>query len=200
MKHYAFFSLLTQAPGFALMALSLTQISLNGPFTYLRFGPVVSHAWSAFVFGFTYTVSSEALMFLPIPIRSLYAVALMVAGIHLYDSLWGLGSVFSGNGGYPVVPLISLIATMVLLVWLDSRNTYLKARRVALIPLFATIVLIGAMAFTGFYAEMSLYNAGVGVDPNVGNIWWMLSKFSGLMVFPLLTRSGRESKEVRWQL
>ena len=90
------------------------------------------------------------------------------------------------------------MGSIILLIWLDFRTIYLQLNKSAFIPLTIMIVCIGVMAYTGFFHEMNLYSVGLAPDPNVGNWWWMLSKAAGLMVFPLLTRRGREFRGVRW--
>ena len=200
-KHYRLLELLFMSPGIALMFISIIQTSIDGNwFTHLRFGPVVLHSWTAIILGLSYLLSCEALIFLPLVLRNLYAVALVVTGIHLYDVVWGLGSTLSGNGGSPVVPLMGLVGSVILLIWLDFRTMYLQLNRSALIPLAIMVICIGAMAYTGFFHEMSLYSVGLASDPNIGNWWWMISKAAGLIIFPLMTRQGHENREIRWWL
>lgn len=187
------------SPGIALMIVFFNQIRVDGScFTYLEFGPVVLHAWTAWVLGFSYFFSCELLIFLPLVLRNLYAAAFVVAGIHLYDTVWGFGSVLSGNGGFPIVPLMGLVGSIILMIWLDFRTMYLQLNKTAFIPLTIMIVCIGVMAYTGFFHEMNLYSVGLAPDPNVGNWWWMISKVAGFSVFPLLARGGNEVREVRW--
>lgn len=199
MKAYKFlnFTLVKIVP-IIILIIALSQMFIDGTvFTYLKVGPMIFHALTALALCYAYCIGCERLKFLPIPSRQIYSASLVVAGIHFYDFFWGIGSLLSLKKGFPWGAAVSLFIASLLLVFLDKQNIFLKITNETWS--FFTVMLISFcfMALTGFYTKMSLYDLGMGSDPNVDNFWWILSKFSGLIVIPVSTWTGEESKEVR---
>ena len=180
--------------------ISMRQMWVNGTvFTYIKFGTLL-HALTAIALCTAYVIGCNRLNFLPVPARQIYAMSLVVTGIHLYDVSWGVSSLISRGGPFSWVSLFSLFIASLLLIFLDRQNLFLEPTKLTWMFFIIMIISLGAMSLTGFYSRMTLYDVGIGPDPNVDNRWWVLSKFSGFLVMPFSTHRGYESKEIRWTL
>lgn len=180
------------APLSVVMLVALTTVPDYS--TYVRFGPVVFHAFTLLILILAYFIATIRLQNLAVPWRELCACAMIVLGIHLYDTLWGLASVVARGSGFPWIPLISLAATGGVVLWLDSRLVFFKATRWSLLFLAAGVCAFAAMVLTGWYAQMTIYETVGGADPS--NLLWLVGKLAVIIGAVFLTDYQPETKVI----
>lgn len=186
-------------PPLMISSIAVRQMYVAGNlFTYLKFGTVSFHALTAMALCTAYIIGCTRLNFLPIPIRQIYSMSLVATGIHFYDVFWAIISLVSRRGAFSWGSLVSLFIASLLLIFLDGQNIFLETTKLTWVFFTIMTISLSAMALTGFYSKMTLYEIGIGSDPNIDNYWWILSKFSGFLVMPFSTLRKHEAKEIRW--
>lgn len=115
--------------------------------------------------------------------RSIVCLAISILNIQLYDFMWSIFSQASRGSGFSFGALISVIVLIALLQQFHNKHGVFRfantwtPRRIAFMILIATFVLsFKGLIDTNFFNAMSLYDAGLGPDPNVGNIYWLFGK------------------------
>lgn len=169
----------------AMVVLSLWTIVTNGLYSYIYlpgWSRAIIHSVSLLSLLLSFLVTYLLLGHIHPLARSIMAGSFSVLSIHLYDFWWSTIKWVLLGYGFRIFPLIFVGAVGVLLERLDNKHgIFLFVRN--RIYLFCGVLLIisivfGGMAMSGFYEDMSLYDQHLGPDPNIGNIWWLLSKIT----------------------
>jgi hypothetical protein len=179
----------------------LIVCAISEPFnftSYLHVGPIVLHSATLVLIIGSYALGAGMLEGLAVPSRELSATCLTLVGIHLYDVMWGLGSFVARGSGFPLIPLISLVASSALLLWFESKYVFLRWSWWGAVALAVGVVCFGCMVYSGWYQAFTLYEAGGGADPH--NFVWALGKFMVLLAVPLFVEVRGETRVIRMDL
>ena len=191
---------LTWAP-LAVIAYAVYMMAANGSvYTYIVLPPIAAfHAWTAAVMMVAYMVAVRRLSYLPVPLRHLYAEALVIWGLQFYESTYAAFAWATGHK-YSLLPFAGLFLMTAVIITLDRKNIFFQLR-----PEFALLVTVLFACYTllyvqGFFDAVILYESPLGgPDPNM-NPLWLVSKVAGFMALPFATMRGPEVREVRWLL
>jgi len=112
--------------------------------------------------------------------RTIITMVFTIFSIHLYDFMWSLQSQKQRGYGISWVALISIVITLILIERFDNKHGMLNktTNRFMLVGslMFVWYLCFGMMYYSRFWKIMALYDLGLGPDPNIGNIWWLLGK------------------------
>lgn len=197
-RYYNILDYLLSLPFAYVLTLGIFTIIAQGPYSYINLIFTSFHAWTGVVIVCSYGYTLNRLKFIPIPLRQIYSFSLVVAGMHLYDSIY---SIFSLANGYSwsIFPIVSLIFTIILILFLETKNMFLEFRPLMLISLTILVWCFILLSQNGFFEAVRIYETVGGPDPNMNPIW-LISKVAGFMVFPFATASGPLVREIRWLL
>jgi hypothetical protein len=176
---------------------SLYHVVVDGIYGYIYLPGIdvaIIHSWSLFcILGF-FWVTYYMLSYLMPLLRMIAALSLTIFSIQAYDFLWSAFSQAVRGVGFSWGALIASFILLVLLERMDNKHNFISVPR-----LFTTkhlFLLIGvAILFlsfkglvdTGFFLAMTLYEQGLGPDPNIGNFYWFVGKtFCFYIVIPLV--------------
>lgn len=116
-------------------------------------------------------------------VRAIVTLSFTIFSIHLYDFIWSSFSYVIRGFGFSWPALLAIIIVFILLERLDNKHGFIEMKEFWTTRGLARIILYGVfiLTFKGlidtkFYQSMSLYEQGLGPDPNVGNIYWLIGK------------------------
>jgi len=175
--HY--FCLFTPIVG---MLYALGLVASNGIYGYVYFPGFTSpliHSWSLFcVLGVFWVVYAITSYLYPL-VRMIVALSFMVFSIQSYDFLWSAFSQAARGEGYSWPALVACAVLLVLLERMDNRHCFAKPPSFPTSRFLICILGIGVLLLSfkglvdsGFYQAMTLYEHGLGPDPNVGSFLW----------------------------
>ncbi len=176
-----------------LVFYSLGTMLFSGVYSYIYppgGGYAVIHSLSLFSLSLSFLVYYLMLGHLYPLVRSIVCLTITVWSIHTYDFFWSLFGQAIGGTGFSWGALVIALLMVGLIERFDNKHGIIKfastwtGRRLSMLILYSIFILsFQGLVGSGFYQGMALYTAGMGPDPNVGNIYWLMSKF---MVFWLI--------------
>ena len=174
--------ILCDAPGIGAMFIGLVFVGINGLYSYVNLFGVHFHAASLVTLGLVFLLATINLRMLTPPMRMTMACLITVLGIHVYDVLWGLVSMIYRDSPLPLGGILAA-GIAVFILWRLNRNprfiNYVFFSFFIYLDIcILALVLLGQQ---GYFQAMTLYDAGLGSDPNM-NILWLISKMFGLAV------------------
>ena len=183
MKREAIFDILfNDVPWICAVFFGIYHIVMYGLFSYVNLFGVHFHAASLFTIGTVYLLVVNHLRGLAVWWRPAVASLFIALGIHVYDVLWGLVSMLFRTSPLPLGGFLGAGLAALILWRLDRRLHFVNVRYSRLLAYaslcFAVLIMLGN---GGYFQEMTLYDAGLGADPNV-NVWWLVSKVCGLWI------------------
>jgi len=145
------------------------------------------HASTMLCLCIAWLVTYRKLNALSVHFKVAVALAFTVLSIHFYDFVW---SVFSylvrGHGLNFYAALFSTVCINIIL-YVNRKYNFLKIKSLSLSDLIHNIFIwLGFFAFfvllstTNFWSAMTLSDLALGSDPNYGNIYWLMTKITGL--------------------
>lgn len=180
-----------------LLPLSVITLSLvimtNNPYGCIQIGGRgVIHAISAIGLGTSFIFIYNRLAYLYPLVRSIITLCFTVLSIHLYDFMWSLNKHIQLGYGFRLIPLLSVIVVGVLLERFDNKHGMLDITRTqimkSVICFFIFVFAFFMMGTGGFYRSMELYELGLGSDPHVGSVGWVLGKLTVFWILIPLTQ------------
>lgn len=174
-----------------LIIYSAYMLITNGLYSYIYphgWNRALIHSISLLALSSSFLVIYHFLKYLYPLARLIITLVFTVFSIHFYDFMWSLTSQVQRGHGFSGIALIGIVVTLILLERLDNKHGFIRATEIGFL-LAGTIAFswyfsFGMMGFYGFWEKMSLYDLGLGSDPNIGNIYWLLTKVI-VFLFPL---------------
>ncbi len=162
----------------------------GGVYGYIGVGSVSFHAATLMVLSLSYALLVLGLRRIPFLWRPAAACLFVALAIHLYDSLWGVVSLAFRGGPLPLGGFLGA-GTAALVLWRLNRRMDVVRPNYAPLALFlaASAMCLVALGWGGYFGVMTLYDAGLGLDPNVSQLW-LLSKIFALFS-PVYLVNGR---------
>ena len=197
-SRYAVFEvILALPPAAALVYAVYVMLRANSFYAYIVLPPMTSfHAWSAICMVLSFGVALSRLKFRPSPLRHIYAYALMITGMLLYELTYAVFA-FATDHRYSLLPFVFFVWAVIFLMWLDKKNLFLDWGRVNWAALGVLLGCYVVLTVNGFFDVVLAYETVGGPDPNVNPVW-AVSKFAGMVVFSTATiRYGGINREVR---
>lgn len=185
--------------------ISLTCISLFFIYLYGLYGYVylpnssiaIIHSISLLSLSTSFLAYYVIMSYLYPLTRLIVSFAMTILGIHTYDFIWSIFSQSTRGQGFSWGALVFILIVVALLERFDNVHGIFKlsrmwsGRKLALVILYSIFLLsFKGLVDTGFYQAMTLYSKGIGTDPNVGNLYWLIGKIMGFwLIFPLIDRN-----------
>lgn len=167
---------------FILIIYSLGCITTDGLYGYIYppgWDRAIIHSASLLSLSTSFLVIYLMMGYLYPLLRAIVTLTLTVFSIHFYDLVWSFSSWSERGYGFSFLALLTVVIVLVLLERMDNKHGFIEITRSGSILCSMILIIIifafGMMAF-GFWDAMSLYDVGMGPDPNIGNIWWLISK------------------------
>ena len=165
------------------MVYSLYHVAVNGIYGYIYLPGIsaaIIHSWSLFCilgfFGVTYYMLSYLMPLL----RMIVTLSLTIFSIQVYDFLWSAFSQAVRGVGFSWGALVASFMLLVLLERMDNKHNFISVPRLfttkhlfSLIGIAILLLSFKGLVDTGFFQAMTLYEQGLGPDPNIGSFLWV---------------------------
>ena len=173
---------LCDVPGISAMLIGLYSVGVNGLYGYMNLAGIHFHAASLFTMGLVFLLAAQGLRMLATPMRMAVACLVVALGVHVYDVLWGLVSMLYRISPLPLGGVLG-IGIAVFIMWRLNRNPRFINYVFASFPILLIVCIVSLVALgqQGYFQAMTLYDAGLGPDPNM-NVLWLISKVFGVSI------------------
>jgi hypothetical protein len=183
-------NLVIDSPGFTAALVGAAFMFFKGTYSYVTLGFATFHAATLLCLGLGYLLLVRGLRRVEYQWRPPVAAMLLVLSAHLYDSIWGIVSLAFRGGPLPLGGFLGAgIATLI--IWRLDRKMDVVRPNLSLFALFTFMVVacLVALGRGGYYDAMTLYDAGLGPDPNMNPLWLMSKVFA--LLSPVYLVNGR---------